>query len=108
MSFYVPASGVASWEAPADGYVSAVTSSIDALLTLDPDGTWLGYVTEAGPKAVEQTQVLLHSQYGISASAAMFQLNQLALEYIKGQKIFVSAGDTAGLVQLFCEDHLPV
>ena len=105
ITFYIPASGSASWQAPADGVVSAVTSSIDGLLTLDPDGTWLDYVTQAGPKSVEQTQVLLRSVYSsLGDPHPMFQLNNLAIDYLQGQKIFVSAGNAAGLVQLFCQD----
>jgi hypothetical protein len=76
---------------------------MDALLSLDPDATWLDFVSQVGPRSVDQVQILTHSNYGSQGSADMFQLSELMIQLIKGTKVFISAGPAAGLVQIFYE-----
>ena len=103
VSVFVPASAVASWECTEDCVLTGLQASMDALVSLDPDATWTDYVAQTGPGSTDRFEILTHSQYGISAGAAMFQLNGLLINLIKGQKIFVACGPIAGLVQLFIE-----
>jgi len=104
VSFFVPGNGAVSWTAPSDCMITGLTSSIDALLTLDPDGTWLAFVSSTN-QSLEQNQILMHSDYSqLGQGHDMFQLSQLTFQLTKGQMVFVSAGSTTGVVQIFVED----
>jgi hypothetical protein len=102
VTFYVGASSSSSWTVPENCVLTGLQASMDALFTLDPDGTWLDYVTATG--VVDQIQLLTRSVYSkLGDPHPMYQLSQLSIELLKDQRVFLAAGPTAGLVQLFVE-----
>jgi len=101
VTFYPAASSTLSWKADEELRLIAVSSSIDALVSLDPQLTWLQFVTRTAGTVQETVEFLLRSTYSVAGDPNLLdRFIGLDFEVPKGQTVFVHSGSTGGVVQL--------
>jgi len=98
VSFYPAANSTLSWTADQDVRFVGGSSSIDALVHVDAQLTWLEFVSQTAGSVVENLGILLRSTYSSVGVDDRFFGFEIPIP--RGQKIFVSAGTTGGVVQL--------
>jgi hypothetical protein len=98
---YAGNTGTLNWEADEDLVLVGWRSWMDAVVSFDPDLTY-GSFTGLPEGVYDSLQLLLQGQYVVGQPSYTGSAENLFFQIPKGQKIYVTSGDTAAtLVQLF-------